>query len=97
MPKTAQRTALLALIALVLAAALAAPASAKTNVIVGMGEQHTKVFKQSKYKALKIKRVRYVVPTAPRAAVTRVAQRPCRVVVVTGRNSVLAWVVVARG
>jgi hypothetical protein len=61
MPKTAQRTALLALMALVLAAALAAPASAKTNVIVGMGEQHTKVFKQSKYKALKIKRVRYFI------------------------------------
>jgi hypothetical protein len=26
-----------------------------------MGEQHTKVFKQSKYKALKIKRVRYFI------------------------------------
>jgi hypothetical protein len=62
MPKTTlQRMALLALIAVLAAAALAAPAGAKTNVVVGMGEQHVKVFKQSKYRALKIKQVRYFI------------------------------------
>jgi hypothetical protein len=61
MPKTAQRTALLTLIVALLTATAAAPAGAKTNVIVGMGEQHVKVFKQARYKSLKLKQVRYFI------------------------------------
>jgi hypothetical protein len=61
MLNTVQRIALLALVAAVVAAALAAPAGAKTNVIVGMGDQHAKLFKQSRYKGLKIKSVRYFI------------------------------------
>lgn len=61
MPKTLQRTALIALIVALLTAAAAAPAGAKTNVIVGMGDQHAKLFKQSRYKSLKLKQVRYFI------------------------------------
>jgi len=47
---------------LALALSLAAPAAAQANFVVGIGDQNASLFAQPRFQALKVKRVRYIVP-----------------------------------
>ena len=65
MPRRRTTLAVLAALAAALVATLSLPAignaQSKTNVVVGMGDQHLGIFSDPNYQALGVKRVRYFI------------------------------------
>ena len=65
MPRRRTTLAVLAALAAALVATLSLPAignaQSRTNVVVGMGDQHVGIFSDPNYQALGVKRVRYFI------------------------------------